>query len=244
MVVFLVDPTANPQHNDHIGQHEQVKPDGGDGSLDDNLPEVTDKEIHRIQEKQVPHHGGVIIDGVEDSGHVHQQLGENTPEILDIPEENEQGGEDQPHPDVEQNQHADGVEQADQLPGEGDVVQDTEYKEHTQGQAEVDEGLHVLGEEEEVLGHVDLGEDAGVAHEGGHTLTGGLVEVGEDQVAAEQIGGVMRGMPAKKLRENQPHDQKGQQRGEHAPGHAQHRAFVFLFEVPFYQLLEEELVFF
>lgn len=73
-------------------------------------------------------------------------------------------------------------------------------------------------------------------------MAGGLVKVGEHQVAAEQIGGVMRGVPAKKLREDQPHDQEGQQRGEHTPGHAQNSAFVFLFEVPFYQFLKEKLV--
>lgn len=44
------------------------------------------------------------------------------------------------------------------------------------------------------------------------------------------------------LREDQPHDQKGQQRGEHAPGHTQRSALVFLFEVPLDQFLEEELV--
>ena len=104
----------------------------------------------------------------------------------------------------------------------GDVVQNAEHKEHAQGKAEVDEGLDVFGEEEQVLGHIDLGKDAGVAHEGGHALAGGLVEVGEDQVAAEQIGGIMGGIAAKKLRKDQPHDQKGQQRGQHAPGHTQH----------------------
>ena len=51
-----------------------------------------------------------------------------------------------------------------QLPGERDVVDDAERKEHTQRDAEVDQRLHVLGEQEQVLGHVDLGEDGCVAH--------------------------------------------------------------------------------
>jgi len=48
--------------------------------------------------------------------------------------------------------------------------------------------------------------------------------------------------PAKKLRKDQPHDQQGQQRRQHAPGHAKDGALVFLFEVALDQFLEEELV--
>ena len=54
----------------------------------------------------------------------------------------------------------------------------------------------------------------------------------------------MGGIAAKKLRKDQPHDQKGQQRGQHAPGHTQRSALVFLFEVPLDQFFEEELVLF
>ena len=244
MIVLLIDPAADAQHDGHVSQHQQVKPDGGDGGLNDDLSEIADKEVHRVQQEEIAHHGRVVIDGVEDGGHVHQQLGEHAPQVLDIPEEDEQGGEDEPHPDVEQHQAPHGVEQADELPGEGDVVQGAEQEEHAQGQAEVDEGLHVFGEEEEVFWHVDLGEDAGVAHQGGHALAGGLVEIGEHQVAAEQVGSVVGHVMPEELREDQPHDQQGQQRGEHAPGHAQHRALIFLFEVPLDQFLEEELVFF
>ena len=93
-----------------------------------------------------------------------------------------------------------------------------------------------------ILGHIDLGEDAGVAHEGGHALAGGLVEVGEDQIAAEEVGGIMGGIAAKKLRKDQPHDQKGQQRGQHAPGHAQHGALILFLKISLDQFLEEKLV--
>lgn len=52
----------------------------------------------------------------------------------------------------------------------------------------------------------------------------------------------MRRVAAEKLCENQPHDQEGQQRGEYAPGHTQHSAFIFLFEISFHQFLKEKLV--
>ena len=242
VIVFLVHPAADPHHDDHICQHQQVEPDRRNGGLNDDLTEVPNEQIHRVQKKQIPYHGFISVDGVEDSGHIHQEHGEHAPEVLNVPEEDKKGREDQAYPDIEQHQHANWVEQADELPGKGDIVDHTEHKEDTQGQAEVDESLDILGEKEQILGHVDLGEDPSVAHEGGHALTGGLVEIGEDQVAAEEIGGVVGGGPAKKLCEDQPHDQKGQQRGQHAPGHAQHCTLVFLFEITFDQFLEEELV--
>lgn len=242
VIVFLVHPAADPHHNDHVGQHEQMEPDRWNGGLYDDFAEVPNEQVHRVQKEQVFRHGGIVVDGVKNRGHIHQEHGEHAPEVLNVPEEDKKGREDQAYPDVEHHQHANWVEQADELPGEGDVVDHTEHKKDAQCQAKVDKGLDVLGEKEQILGHVDLGEDPGVAHKGGHALTGGLVEVGEDQVAAEEVGSVMGGSPAEKLREDQPHDQQGQQRGQHAPGHAQHRAFVFLFEITFDQFLEEELV--
>jgi len=169
-------------------------------------------QIDRIQQEQALHRVGVLVDGVKDGGQVHQQLGEHAPQVLDVPEEHEQGGENQPHPDVEQQQGADGVKQQEELPGERDAVQDAEQEKDDEGQAEIDEGLDVFGEQEQVLGHVDLGEDARVAHEGLHPLAGGLAEVGEHQVAAEQIGGVVLHVPPEELGEYQLHHQQHQQR--------------------------------
>ena len=129
---------------------------------------------------------------------------------MNIPEENEEGGEDKAHPNVKQHQAADGVDQQDELPGEGDVVQDAEHKEHTECQAEVDEGLDVFGEQEKILGDIDLGEDAGIAHEGLHSLAGGFAEAGKNKVSAKEVGGIVRGVPAEELGEDQTHDQQRQ----------------------------------
>lgn len=242
MVVLLVHPAADAQHDGHIRCHQQVEPDGGDGGLDDDLPEVPDEQVHRIQQEQALGRVAIAVNGVENGGHVHQQLGKHCPQILDVPEKHEQRRQNQAHADVEQHQEGNGIQQADQPPGERDVVQYAEHKEHAQRQAEIDEGLDVLGKQEQVLGHVDLGEDAGVAHQGSHPLAGGFVEVAEHQVAAEQIRGVMGRVPPEKLGEHQPHHQQHQQRRQHAPQHAQHRPLVFLFEVPLHQFLKEELV--
>ena len=128
------------------------------------------------------------------------------------------------------------------MPGKGDVIQYAEQEEHDKCQSEVDKVLDIPGEEEDVLRYIDLCEYVRVVDERAHALRGGLAEKREDQVAAEQIGGIVRRAAAKKLRKNQPHDQKRQQRRQHAPGHAQHRALVFLLEVAFDQFFKEELV--
>ena len=54
-----------------------MKPDGGNGGLDDNLPEVADEQIYRVQKEQTLHRVTVLVDGVEDGRHVHEQLGEH-----------------------------------------------------------------------------------------------------------------------------------------------------------------------
>lgn len=107
---------------------------------------------------------------------------------------------------------------------------------------EVDQRLHVLGEQEQVLGHVDLGEDGCVAHQGHHALGRGFVEVGVHQVAAEQERGVVLDVAAEEVGEHQAHHQQHQKGRQHAPQHAQHRPLVFFLEVPLHQLFKQEAV--
>ena len=68
--------------------------------------EVSNKEVYRVQQKNVLHHLAVLIDGIEYGRHIHQQTGKDAPKILDISEENEQGREYQSHAYVEQDQAA------------------------------------------------------------------------------------------------------------------------------------------
>lgn len=209
-VVLLVHPAPDAQHDGHVRQHQQVEPHRGYGGLDDDLAEVADEQVHRVEEEQMLRHRGVAVDGIENCRHIHQKLGEHAPQVLDIPEKDKQRREDQPHADVEQHQQGHGVKQEDDLPGECDTVQEAKEDEHDHGQAEVDEGLDIFGKEEQILGHIDLGEDGGVAHEGGHSLTRGFIEIGENQVPAEQVGGIVLHVPPEKLGKHQAHDQKHQ----------------------------------
>ena len=127
-----------------------MKPNGGNSGVNDNLSEIADKEINRIEQKQALRGVTVVVDCVEDGRHIHQELSKDRPEVLNITEEDEQCRENQANANVEQHQTSDWIQQADELPCEGDIIQNTEQDEHTQGQPEVDESLDILREQKQM----------------------------------------------------------------------------------------------
>ena len=242
VVVLLIHEAADPDGDKRVRKHEGVEPQRGHGRLDDDLAEIADEEVYRVQQEQILRVRGIAVDGIENRRHVHQQLREDAPEVLDITEEDEQRREDEPHADVEADEQPNGIEQHDPAPGEGDAVQNAEEHEDAERQGKVDEALHVLRQEEEVLRDVDLGEDAGVVHEGAHALRGRFIEEGEDEVAAEQVCSIVIHAAAEELGKHEPHDQQHHERREQAPHRAEDCTLVFLFEVAFHQFFKKELV--
>lgn len=117
-----------------------------------------------------------------------------------------------------------------------DVIDGAENKVDSQRQNKIDERGYIFAEQEQILGHIDLGEDFGVIHQGAHATLGCLFKERHDQRAAEQIGGIVRSIASKELSKDDFHDEQGEQRGKHAPPHAQHRTLVFFLEIPLDQL--------
>ena len=198
MVILLVHPAAKAKGDERLRRHQQVIVPGEQGGVDDDHAEVLDDEVHRVCQEDALHLRAEVVHGIEDCGHVHQKLREDAPEVLHVPEEDKQGRQDQPEAEVQEYKAADRVQQQDKAPAKRDMVERAEHKEYAQREAEVDEALDVLGKEEEILRDVDLGEDAGVACQGGHALVGGLAEEREHQVPAEEEDGVMRRRAAEK----------------------------------------------
>lgn len=130
------------------------------------------------------------------------------------------------------------------MQAESDIIKEREQEKHAQHQPEIDQHGHILGKQEQILGHIDLGEDFCIGHEGAHAPLGGFPEKGHDDVAGKQVGGKMRGISAKQLGKHQLHHQQGKKWRQNAPPHPQNRALIFLLEIPFDQFLKEELVFF
>ena len=198
-------------------------------------------KVNGVEEEEVPRHRRKGVNGIKDGGHIHQKLREHRPEVLHIPEKDEQRREDQPYSDIKQEQRQDRHEQQRKLPRERDAVDDTEHEEHDEHQPEIDERLHVFGKQKQILRYIHFCENGRVPHERGHALAGGLAEIRKDQVAAEQIGGVVLHIAPEELGKHNPHDKQLQKRRKNAPRHAQHGALVFFLEVPLDELFEEEL---
>ena len=126
----------------------------------------------------------------------------------------------------------------------GYAVQSTEKEIDHQDQQKIHQRRNIPGENKQILGNVDFGEDSGIAEQTAHAAFCGFLEIGHNQVAAEQVGGIKRGVAAEKLGKNHLHYQKRQQWGQDAPGHTQNSPLVFLLEITLDQFFKKKLVFF
>ena len=89
MVIFLINPASDAQHDYNICQHQQMKPHCRNCCFDNDFSEISNKQIHWIGQKQALYPIAVIIDGIEDCRHIHQQLRKYIPEILNISKKHE-----------------------------------------------------------------------------------------------------------------------------------------------------------
>ena len=78
-----------------------------------------------------------------------------------IPKKHKQCRQNHPYPDIKENQANNGVEQAEEFPGKGQAVKGHKQEEDNQDEAKVDQRLYIAGEQEQVLGDIDLGKDPG-----------------------------------------------------------------------------------
>ena len=244
MVVLLVHVRANPQSRQRIPCRQHVELDRGDGPVYHDFPEIPDKQIEWIQQERALHRVAVAVNGVEDGGHPHDELGQYAPQVLHIPEEHEQRGEDQPYPQVEHNQAPHRVHQQQKLPGKRDAVNGHKGEENQQRQSEINQRRYILRQQEQILRHVHLGKDPRVAHQGVHAQVCRVGKVGEHQLTGKKIHHIVVHVVSKEIAEHHPHNQQIHQRRQNAPGHAQNGPLVFFGEVTLHQLTEQKLVLF
>lgn len=94
MVVLLVHVCADPQSRQRIPSRQQMELECGDSPVYHDLPEIPDEQIKGVQQECALHRVAVAVNGVEDGGHPHDELGQYAPQILHVPEEHEQRRED------------------------------------------------------------------------------------------------------------------------------------------------------
>ena len=185
---------------------------------------------------------GKRIDLIKNCGHIHQKKRKNIIQIPNIPKEHKQSRQHQSNANVKNHQTDNGVDEGKKMDAEGDMVNGSKHEKDAKGQTEIDERGNVFGQQEHILWHIDFADNAPVCHQSVHTAIGGFLEIRKNQVAAEQVCGVMGGIASKELSKHQPHYQQRQQRRQHAPPHAKHRALVLLLEISLYQFGKEETI--
>ncbi len=238
MVVLFVHVSPHRKGSQRIRRSQQMESQRRDRSINHDLPEIADIQIDRIRQKQELRRLAVGIYRIEDRGQPHQQLGQDPPQVLHVPEEHEQCRQNQPHSQIEHD-HADyRIDQQQEFPGERNPIKGRKRKKDQQGQPEVDERRHILGKQKQILGNIHLGKDPCVPYQRGHPQIGGICEIRKHQLSGEQIDHIMVDIVAKQVAEHQPHNQQVHQRGQDAPRHPQDRPLIFFCEIPLHQLSE------
>lgn len=113
MIILLVHPAAKSQHNRHICKHQQMEPYGRNCRLNDNFPEIADKKVDWVHQKCTLHRIAVLINCVENGGHIHEQHGKHRPQILDVPKKYKKRRQNKTNTNIKQHQAENGIQQAD-----------------------------------------------------------------------------------------------------------------------------------
>ena len=242
-VVLFVDVTAKRQKNARIEQAQQVIGRGRQAAVNNHCAEIFDVSIHRVAQKQLLHGGAELVYLIKNCRKICEQGEKHIVQILHIPKEHIERGKYHAHPNVHGKQADNGKHQRQHVRAEGDAVERAENEIHAQRKPEVDKRRDVFREQEHILRHTDFCEDARIAHQAVHAAFGRLFIVRHHQVAAEQIGGIMRRVAPEKLSEHQPHHQQSEQGRKDAPCHAQRGALVLLFKVALDELFKKKLSF-
>lgn len=172
MVLLFVDQAAHKHRQRRVKQQQQMEFHRGNRAVQHHAADILDRAVHRIAQEDALDHRGIAVHRVEDGRHIHQQHREHVIQVLNIPEEYIQGGQDQAHADVEHHQAEDRVQDRHEFPGERHAVDRRKDEEHHQRQTEIDDRGHVLRQQEDILGHVDLRKDVLVRHQGVHAAFG------------------------------------------------------------------------
>ena len=165
MVVLLVHIRPDCKSPQRICSRQYVESQRRDCSVYHDLPEITDIQIDWIRQKQELRRLAVGIYRIEDRGQPHQQLGQDPPQVLHVPEEHEQCRQDQAHPQVEYDHAGHWIDQQQEFPGERNPIEGRKRKEDQERQPEVDKRGHILGKQKQVFGHIYFGEDSRVSNQ-------------------------------------------------------------------------------
>ena len=184
------------------------------------------------------HLGGVVEDGAA----VHKGGAEHLPHMHHVPEKDVGGGQDQPHPQAEEEEGDDGVDKEDEGPFHPGAGKDHDQHQRHKGEQAVHQPEAAFFQGEDIFGDIHLAQQGGVFQNALHGHGGGVPEEVEEQLPEEQKDGEIFDAVAPGIEDagkDGPHHQAHHQGVEHAPGHAQYAAAVLELEIPADEVLQK-----
>ena len=109
---------------------------------------------------------------------------------------------------------------------------------------EVDTNEHTLGNGENILGHIDLIDQAEVGNNATHRKVGSFAEIVECNQTAHEIGKIVDtgSCKLKDVGKDQSHYRHGQNGIQKTPKNAQHTSLILYFKITRNKLLQQETV--
>ena len=119
---MLVHERTGQKRGNGEAKKRQMRSDGRHSSRQDDFAYVGDVAIDGVEGKGQLQRRREFVDRVEDRRPVHDELYQNRPEVVDVPEEDEERRKDHADADVEQQQRHDGIDKEQEPPRERHVV--------------------------------------------------------------------------------------------------------------------------
>ncbi len=124
-------------------------------------------------------------DGVDDGGGVKCALHENVPDLADVAELDEEGGEAKGKPNSEDVELDDDERSEEDVPVEIYAVDEGEDEDNTEVDDEVDQCADGGGDDDDVFREVDFTEEVAAIDDAHHTLPGGFGEERPEDLTEE-----------------------------------------------------------
>jgi hypothetical protein len=121
-----------------------MKLNGRDIAVDDDHPEVMDITVQGVAQKQPLDHMRKTVDPIEDGAQIIDQCQQDVIQIRSVLEKDETGTQYQTDPDIEDHQTQNRIDQKQEVPAEGNMIKNTQNKENTQCQTEIDQTGYII----------------------------------------------------------------------------------------------------
>lgn len=151
-------------------------------------------------------------DGVKQGGEVGHRCQTDPVNVVDVPEEDHQCGEHQPHPHGENKGQEDGNDGVKHGPVEGGAGDEHHHNQGHKGKGKIDEPRNCPGDGKDILGDIHLLHQAGGPQHRAHGKIGGLAEHIEKNLPAKEVDRIVFDVKPEEKGKDNGHHQHGQQR--------------------------------